>query len=134
MRRWFLSLAAVVVLATAAGAHHSLSGIYDTSRQVRVEGRVTEFHFVNPHPFLTLSVQLENGRRQQWRLEMDNRVELARIGVSEETFRAGDRIVVSGDPAREEQPLSLYVRRLDRLRDGFTYEQVGTSPRIRSSN
>jgi hypothetical protein len=41
-----------------------------------------------------------------------------------------DRIVVTGSVARE-QASSLYVRRLDRPADGFRYEQVGSSPRVR---
>ena len=61
---------------------------------------------------------------------MDNRFELAGIGVTAETLRPGDRIVVTGSVGRE-QATSLYVRRLDRPADGFRYEQVGSSPRVR---
>lgn len=60
---------------------------------------------------------------------MDNRFELAAIGVTADTFRAGDRIIVSGSPGRT-QPLTLYIRKLDRPRDGFEYEQAGFNPRI----
>jgi hypothetical protein len=38
--------------------------------------------------------------------------------------------VVAGSPARHEAR-SLYVRRIDRPSDGFWYEQVGATPRIR---
>ena len=43
--------------AFAAEAHHSISGMYDTRRDVRVEGVVTQFEFINPHAFLTLEVR-----------------------------------------------------------------------------
>jgi len=110
-------------------AHHSISAVYDTSRQVAVEG-VTEFRFINPHPFLMMDVKDGRGKAQQWRLEMDNRSELAEIGVTAETWKQGDWIVVTGSPART-QADSIYVRRPDRPADGFRYEQVGSSPRIR---
>jgi hypothetical protein len=111
-------------------AHHSLTGIYDSGRQVKIEGLVAQFHFVNPHPFLTVDVKSENGGTQQWRLEMDNRFELTGIGMTAETLKPGDRVIVSGSPGRTESQ-SLYIRRLDRPADGFRYEQVGSTPRIR---
>ena len=108
----------------------SIAGAYDTTKQIRMTGAIREFHFVNPHPFLVLDV--DSPKPGAWKLEMDNRWELAGIGVSENTFQAGDRVTVSGSPGRAEAQ-TLYVRRLDRPRDGFWYEQVGTEPRIRGS-
>jgi hypothetical protein len=77
-------------------------------------------------------IDVEDGSgRAQWLLEMDNRSELARIGMTSQTLKQGDRIVVTGSPARGGRQ-SLYIRRLDRAADGFRYEQVGRSPRIRT--
>lgn len=117
-------------IATLALAHHSISGVYDDSQRQTIEGVVTRFQFVNPHPFIVTVVTDDAGVAQQWRLEMDNRQELVAIGFTSETLKQGDRIVVTGSPARR-QALSLYIRRLDRPSDGFWYEQVGASPRIR---
>ena len=114
----------------AIAAHHSIAGVYDTGRQVSVEGAVAQFQFVNPHPFITLDVPDGSGRNQQWRLEMDNRHELVSVGMSADTLQPGDRVVVTGNPGRE-QANSLYIRTLHRPADGFRYEQVGSSPRIR---
>jgi len=87
---------------------------------------------INPHPFLFIEVKDANGTTEQWQLEMDNRSELAAIGVTATTFKPGDRVVVSGSLARA-RPLSLYLLRLDRPSDGFWYEQIGNTPRIRTS-
>ena len=119
----------IAITVVSIPAHHSLSGIYDSSRQVTIEGTVAQFHFVNPHPFVLVNVNNDRGRPQQWRLEMDNRSELADVGMTADTLKSGDRVVVSGSPARS-QPQSLYIRRLDRPSDGFRYEQIGSSPRI----
>lgn len=112
-----------------ASAHHSIAAVYDSSRPRSLEGVITQFEFIHPHPFIVLEVREGNATPQSWRLEMDNRFELAEIGVTAETFKAGDRIVVSGSPGRV-QPQTLYIRRLDRPRDGFEYEQAGSRPRI----
>jgi Family of unknown function (DUF6152) len=130
MNRWMVSVAAAVATAvTAAHAHHSISTVYDSRRQVTIEGVVAKFELVNPHPFILMNVETGGNDAQQWRLEMDNRHELAAIGVTRTTFRPGDRIVVTGSLARA-HPHSLYVLRLDRPLDGFRYEQIGQSPRI----
>ena len=49
-----------VLLAAAhsAQAHHSIAAVYDGSRQQRLEGVVSEFQFVNPHPFVIGNVDL----------------------------------------------------------------------------
>jgi hypothetical protein len=124
---WLLSLAAAAV--PAAHAHHSFGNIYDSGRSVTLEAIVTQFLFVHPHPYLVVDVAGEGGNKQSWRAEMDNRFELEDIGITAETFRPGDRVVVSGSPGRNE-PRILYLWRLERPSDGMRYEQVGSTPHI----
>jgi hypothetical protein len=122
-------LAAVWLLAAAApAAHHSLSTVYDSSKQVTIGGSVRDFQFVNPHPWIGVDVD-DAGTARRWRLELDNRWELVNVGMSADTFKPGDAIVATGSAGRN-GARSLYVRRLDRATDGLRYEQVGPSPRL----
>ena len=134
MARWTCSLAPAIAVLAIVGAHvdahHSISSVYDSSRQANIEGIVAQFQLINPHPFLLIDVTDGAGTAQRWRLEMDNRSELVAIGVTANTLKPGDRVVVKGSLART-QPQALYLLRLDRAADGFWYEQVGNSPRIR---
>jgi hypothetical protein len=126
-----LSFAAGIGISVlAAHAHHSIAGAYDTSRRVTIEGTVAQFHFVNPHPYLIVDVRNDSGSSQQWRLEMDNRSELVQIGMTAQTLKPGEKVVAAGSPGRGQSP-SLYVWKLDRPSDGFRYEQIGFTPRIR---
>ena len=129
MKLWIVALAASVTAAGAAAqAHHSIAGVYDSGREATVDGVVTQFQFVSPHPF----VDVRDGRtNQQWRLEMDNRGELAAIGFELDTLKPGDRVIVIGSLARREAN-RMYIRRLDRPSDGFSYEQVGNRPQLRA--
>ena len=117
------------LLGIAMAAHHSIAALYDQSRPKTIEGVVTEFHFVNPHPFVVIAVKGGGGSSEPWRLELDNRIELVQIGFTVDTLKPGDRVVVVGSPARR-QAQSLYIRRLERPSDGFWYEQVRASPTI----
>ena len=110
-------------------AHHSIAGVYDGGRTVSLEGVVSEFHFVNPHPYLIIDVK-KGDQTESWKLEMDNRNELVDVGMTDKTLRKGDRVNVSGSPIRPPQSRAMYIRKLDRPEDGFRYEQVGSSPRV----
>ena len=48
--------AALLLASAGAQAHHSIGAVYDGSRQQRLEGVVAEFQFVNPHPFIFITV------------------------------------------------------------------------------
>jgi hypothetical protein len=110
-------------------AHHSIAGAYDSSKSVTVSAVIVEFRFVNPHPFVVVET-VEAGGVRSWHLEMDNRSELASVGMTAQTLRPGDRIVVTGSQSRTEAR-NLYIRKLVRESDGFEYEQVGNRPQIR---
>jgi hypothetical protein len=130
MQRWIAAAAiGIGISGPAVSAHHSISSYYDGDRQVTIQAIVTQFLFVTPHPILVVDVANDGGAVQQWRLEMDNRSELSGVGMTADTLKSGDRLVVRGSPGRN-QPQTLYIRRLDRAADGFWYEQVSTSPRI----
>jgi hypothetical protein len=107
--------------------HHSIAAAYDRARPVKLDGVVVEFAMVQPHPFLIVEVR-NGGDAVRWKGELDNRHELVGIGMTAETLKPGDRVILSGNGGRT-QPQSLYVYRLDRPADGFWYEQVGMSPR-----
>ena len=134
MKTWIVQCAIGIVLGpvVVVNAHHSVAGAYDSSRSATVEGVISRFRFVNPHPFVVVDVRTSDGPIEEWTLEMDNRNELAAIGFRMDTLKPGDRVVVSGSVSRR-QPRSLYLRRLERPIDGFIYEQVGSSPRIRTA-
>ena len=130
MARWILSLAVgLSIVAATPEAHHAIAAIYDSSRQMTLEGVVADFQFVSPHPFVVIEVTDPSGRTESWRLEMDNRGELSAVGMRADTLKKGDRVVVRGGAARD-RSRALYIRRLERPADGFWYEQVGSSPKV----
>jgi hypothetical protein len=130
IRRGVLLACSLVLTGAPILAHHSIQAIYDSSKPVTVEGAIREFQFINPHPFLIVSVSEGGGKTLEWRLEMDNRYELIEEGMTADTLKPGDRVVARGNLSRT-NPQGMYLMRLDRASDGFRYEQVGASPRVR---
>ncbi len=124
-----LQIAAALLSTAPASAHHSIAAVYDSSRQLTVEGRVSEFLFINPHPVLVIDVAPPGAAPEPWRLELDNRSELAAIGIDPATFKPGDRVIATGSAGRK-NALTLYALKVERPADGLLYEQIGYSPRI----
>ena len=90
MTRWILSFAVGIACSgIAVLAHHSIAAVYDSSRKATVEGAVMRFQFTNPHPLLMIEVADAGGKAQEWVLEMDNRSELAAVGVTSRHVEAG---------------------------------------------
>ncbi len=127
-RRLLLFLTTLCAATAGLSAHHSIAGVYDSKASVTLDGVVAEFHLVNPHAFLLMTVD-RDGRQETWKLELDNRYELVDAGVKTDTLKPGDHVVARGSKARDGSR-SIYALRIDRRADGFFYEQVGNSPRI----
>ena len=124
---------ALIVLALAgfpALGHHSVIGMYDPGMKVTLTGVVSEFHFVGPHPYVVLDADPDETGSWRWHLEFDSRRELANVGVTEDTFRPGDEVIVIGDYARDGSE-RMYVRELRRPEDGLLYECPTFRPRLK---
>ena len=127
-----LALALAAIQPAAARAHHSFTSIYDSGKTVTLDATVREFQFIHPHPFLIVEARNDAGERQTWRAEMDNRFELEDIGMTRNTFRPGDRVIVSGSPGRS-QAFILYMWGLERPADRLRYRQSGSTPSLDKS-
>ena len=117
-------------LAASVEGHHAIGSIYDASDRRTLDGVIAGVRFTPPHPFVEIDVE-RNRATERWRLELDNHFELVNVGMTADTLKPGDRVRVTGSASRNRDERSLYVRSLERRSDGFLYEQVGSSPRIR---
>jgi hypothetical protein len=110
---------AVTVLASLAGlealAHHS-PAIFDQSKEVEIEGVVTEFKWSNPHSWIHLDVINADGAVEHWSVEMNPPTYLVRGGWRSNTIGPGDRVSVLIHPLRTDEKAGQYVS--IRLPDG----------------
>lgn len=124
MKRRVLVLATVVLLAGAgrAFAHHGFTAEYDGSQKVQVEGVVTEFAWRNPHSFMKIDVMAKDGTTQGWTLEWGSATQLSNSQVTRTTLKPGDRIIVSGQGARDLSVHRILVQEIKRPSDGWEWK------------
>jgi uncharacterized protein DUF6152 len=88
-----------LALVPAAWAHHSQSE-YDLRAKVEVEGAVTKVEWRSPHAWIYVDVINDKGEKVNWSFELPSPVTLMRRGWSRDSLKPGDRVKVSGAPAK----------------------------------
>ena len=98
----FRTLALMGVLAPLgqAAAHHSAAMLYDLSKQVTMQGVVTEFQLGNPHLRIYFDVD-SDGKTQKWMAEGGSRTVLLRKGWTGKEVKPGDKVGFRGNPSRD---------------------------------
>lgn len=100
---------ALVVLATAGqlSAHHSVPVNFDQSKEVSIEGVLTEIKWVNPHAHFRVNVKQPDGSVLEWLVEMGATNTMKRAGFPMERFMVGQRYTVIGPPGRRNRAVLL---------------------------
>ena len=121
MRRTVLAVLTFTLTAAAlpGRAHHSFAATYDEDRRVRIEGRLVQFLFRNPHSFVHVMAPDEHGQEQRWAVEWGGAGQLAGQGVTRETLKPGDVVAITGNPGRNAGEHRIRMVTLRRSSDGF---------------
>jgi len=102
------ALAFVVMLGlSAANAHHSTVVNFDSSREITVDGVITEVRWLNPHSRFRLDVKNKDGRAEEWLVEMGALNTMKRAGFPTDRFAVGDPLTVIGAAGRRDRAVLL---------------------------
>jgi hypothetical protein len=119
---------AVVMLAAAwgaslAAAHHSVGGVYRDDERVTIEGELVTLVYRSPHSYLHVLAPDRQKHQRMWAIETASgpnlRQTLASVGLV-----PGDRVIVTGDPARDDGTWRMRLRTIVRPRDGWRWTEV----------
>ena len=123
MKRRTLLLAALAALVWTAPAyaHHSFAATYFEDKTQKIEGTLVQFLFRNPHSFVHVEVPGENGAVLRWSVEWGGGGQLGREGVTRETLKPGDHVIVVGNPGRNAQDYRLRMVTITRPKDGWKW-------------
>lgn len=105
--RFFAAIATLLPFAPVQVlGHHSVTFYSDDV--VEIAGELTRIEWRNPHIRLTLNATNDRGLAETWQMEGSSIYNLARSGITAETFEIGQHLVITGQPStREERRLLL---------------------------
>ncbi len=102
--------AAIGVLALAAArsasAHHSFSAVFDPDQPVTLHGKITGMDWINPHSWLYVEVENEDGTTTTWEIETATPNTLLRRGFARDTVEPGTEVTIHGFRARNGEPIA----------------------------
>ena len=111
-----MSLAAV-----SASSHHSLGATYQSDAEIKLEGRLVQFVFRNPHSFVHIETKDASGAIKRWAVEWTGAAALAGQGVEGNTLKPGDVVVLTARPSRIPSETRALMRTLWRPSDNFRW-------------
>jgi hypothetical protein len=128
MKLGMAGIAAAAVLATQASlAHHSVSGQFDATKRVSLTGVITKVDWINPHTYLYLDVENEDGTTTTWHLESLPTAMLRKAGLTREMLMGGGaEVTVDTILARDGTKNLGWLLRID-YPDGHFYQLAGAN-------
>lgn len=117
-----LLLTVVVALAVPLIAHHSFAATYMEDKQQTIEGDLVQFVFRNPHSFVHMEVSDPSGiEKTRYAVEWASGSSLNGQGITRETLRFGDHVIVVGQPGRNDEDHRMRMRSITRPKDGWKW-------------
>jgi hypothetical protein len=96
-----LFLGTALLWGSAVAAAQSSESAYDTSKITTLEGTVSDFQFIQPHPLIFLDVKDDKGNVEKWFVEMPAPSRLRQYGWTSKKLHQGQRIRVMGHAAKD---------------------------------
>lgn len=114
-----IAIAAGLALAPAVFAHHSFQATYDMDSLIEIRGKLVQMNFRNPHSSVMVMAPDKDGNMQRWGIEWGGATLLMRQGLTRDSFRPGDEVVITGQPSREYTDYRMRMESILRPADGF---------------
>ncbi len=95
-------LAFSIALAVApAFAHHAFNAEFDGKQPIKLRGKVSKVEFINPHSWIHVDVQGDDGKTTTWMIEGGSPNTLFRRGVTQNSLALGTEVLVDGYRAKD---------------------------------
>ncbi len=119
-----LILALAAFSSPLADAHHFVVATYLLDKTVVVEGTVDRFLLRNPHSYLQFRVPGKAGSAKVRTAEWGSAGQLGRAGITWDTIKPGDRVVVTGNPSRNPSERMVRMKSIRRPSDGWKWSET----------
>jgi hypothetical protein len=99
----------LLIVSGPLSAHHS-NAIFEAGKRVVMTGTVTEWFWANPHCLLSVDVKGVDGQMVQWVVETQAPPNMIPFGWSRQSFKTGDHVTITVEPARSGRPVGRLLR------------------------
>src|ERR1700720_3177517 len=83
-------------------AHHAFAAEFDEKKPVKfVDATVTRVMLINPHSWIYVDVKQPDGTTENWAIEAGSPNILLRRGITKDTLKVGQKIVVDGYQSKD---------------------------------
>lgn len=99
-----IAMAASILLSMPSPmlAHHAFAAEFDEHKPVKfTDATVTKVQLINPHSWIYVDVKQPDGTVENWAIEAGSPNVLLRRGITKNTLKAGDKILVDGYQSKD---------------------------------
>ena len=114
-------VAGLSIIGSRAYAHHSFAATYLDDQKVTVHGKLVQFLYRNPHSFVQVQAPDDKGQMQTWAVEWAAAGQLGSQGVTKDSLKVGDDVIVVGSPGRNPADRRLRMLNITRTSDGTKF-------------
>jgi len=114
-------LIGALALGVSTSAHHSFAAEYVEDQSVSIEGDLVQFEYRNPHSWVHVNARDETGVMRQVAAEWASAPRLKQWGISEDTLKPGDRVIITGSPSRNPTEYRMHLKSIQRRADGWQW-------------
>ena len=116
------ALIAAFGMGTQAYAHHSFAATYFEDKTDKIQGKLVQFLYRNPHSFVHVEVKdPKTGEMTRWAVEWGAGGQLGRQGVTRDTLKPGDEVIINGNPGRNPEDHRLRMVNITRMSDNWKW-------------
>src|SRR4029079_10561535 len=83
-------------------AHHAFAAEFDEKKPIKfTDATVTKVELINPHSWIHVDVKQPDGTIENWKIEAGSPNVLMRRGITRDTLKKGDKIVIDGYQSKD---------------------------------